>query len=135
MSAIALDASAAIRVVLAPQENQALLDLLDDAPPVYAPQLLIAETANALWKYVRAGRLDASIASEAHADALSLVDELIDDAALFPEALQMASQCGQPVYDCMYLVVARRHAASLLSADERLRGLGKKIGVSALTFS
>ena len=118
MSAIALDASAAIRAVLAPHENRALLDLLGEAAPVYAPHLLVAETANALWKYVRAGQLDTGVALEAHADALSLVDELIDDAVLFPEALQLASQGHRPVYDCMYLVVARRHAAGLLSADK-----------------
>lgn len=134
MSAIALDASAATRAVLAPDENQTLLDLLGEGAPVYAPRLLIAETANALWKYVRAGRLDAGVAFEAYADALSLVDELIDDAALFPEALQMAGQRDHPVYDCMYIVVARRHAAGLLSADKRLRGLGKDVGIPALTF-
>lgn len=132
MSAVALDASAAIRAVLAPNQNQVLLDHLGEAASVLAPHLFIAETANALWKYVRAGQLDRERAFDAHANALSLVDAMIDDAALFPEALQMASQCGHPVYDCMYLIVARRHAASLLSADNPLLRLGEEIGIPAL---
>jgi predicted nucleic acid-binding protein len=52
-----VDASAALRLLLAPSRNPTLRGLLVDADLVLAPELYAAETASALWKYVRAGVL------------------------------------------------------------------------------
>lgn len=45
-------------------------------------------------------------------------------APLQAEALALATHHDHPVYDCLYLVLARREVAALLSADQRLLKLG-----------
>ena len=52
MSALVLDASAALRAVLDADRHGVLLDRIGGAVAVYAPSRFVAETANALWKYV-----------------------------------------------------------------------------------
>jgi predicted nucleic acid-binding protein len=118
-----LDASAAMRAVMDPAAQPALLQHLADAPLIFAPALLRVECANALWKYKRSGAIDESGAFVRHIEAMSLVHRFVDDGTLFPEALQLAFDFEHPVYDAVYAVTARRHAATLLTFDRRLRDL------------
>ena len=59
--------------------------------------------------------------------AVDLVDHIEPDRTLLPEALALATHLDHPVYDCLYLVLARREVALLLSADRRLLELAKKV--------
>lgn len=43
------------------------------------------------------------------------------------EAIALAIHLNHPVYDCLYLVLARREVASLLSADQHLLDLARKV--------
>jgi predicted nucleic acid-binding protein len=43
------------------------------------------------------------------------------------EALALACHLDHPVYDCLYLALARREAAQLLTADQRLEKLASKV--------
>jgi predicted nucleic acid-binding protein len=76
-----------------------------------------------LWKYQRAGVIDAGQMRERHAEVCLLVHRFVDEQTLFPEALQLAADSDHPVYDAVYAVTARRHAATLLSFDRRLHQL------------
>lgn len=81
-----------------------------------APTLVIAETANALWRYVRVGRLNV----DAACDAVAIVrDEvaLIDDVDLVRAAQVLGQGLDHPVYDCLYAVLAMRSGLPLVSAD------------------
>jgi len=123
MASTVLDASAALRVVLSPADHSSVLTAIESASDVMAPQLFAAETANTLCKYGRAGRLDNKEIRRRHAEALALVSLWIPDTRQFPEALSLASRLGHPVYDCLYLIAARRFDAQLLTADRRLEVL------------
>ena len=57
------------------------------------------------------------------ADAADLVDQIEPDRHLQVEALALACHLNHPVYDCLYLALARREAAFLLTADQRLQRL------------
>jgi hypothetical protein len=46
------------------------------------------------------------------------VDHIEPDRTLQAEALALATHLDHPVYDCLYLVLARREVAALLSADQ-----------------
>jgi predicted nucleic acid-binding protein len=131
---VALDASAALRAVLDASGQPALIERIATASWIVAPSLLQAEVGNALWKYRRAGMLDAARAVERHAEAIGLVHRFTDDAELFPEALRLAVSNDQPVYDAMYLVTARRHAACLLTFDRRLHAQCARSQVDAVLF-
>ena len=43
------------------------------------------------------------------------------------EALALATHLDHPVYDCLYLVLARREVATLLSADQKLLELACRV--------
>lgn len=121
--AVVLDASAAVRAVLDPAGQPGLLDRIGDAALVLAPGLLRAEVGNALWKYARAGVLEAPELPERHGEAMALVHRFVEEGALFPEALTVAAQSDHPVYDVLYALTARRHAAVLLTFDRPLHRL------------
>jgi predicted nucleic acid-binding protein len=129
MTALTLDASAAVRAVMDSAQQPRLLDALAAASVVYAPRLIVAESANALWKYHRAGVIEAGEALARHAELMGLVDAPIDDGELFPEALAMANRHEHPVYDCVYALVSRRYAAPLASFDRRLLGLCERMDI------
>lgn len=130
MGALVLDASAALRVVLDSARQSAWIELIAAADAVYAPALFVTETANALWKYVGAGHVSEEGALHLHRDATALIDGLVADADLFPEALNVAVRLRHPVYDALYLVAARRTGAALLTADKRLTTLAEKLGIA-----
>lgn len=127
MTVVVLDASAAVRMALSPADHEVMLTAVEKASEVMAPHLFAAETGNALWKYFRAGCLDAQAMRKRHVEAMSLVSFWVPDNALFPEALALAAAREHPVYDCLYLVIARRFDASLITADKRLKTLCSQI--------
>ncbi len=131
---VAIDASAALRAVLDASSQPALIERIATASWIVAPSLLQTEVANALWKYRRAGLLDDLRVVERHAEAVGLVDRFTDDAVLFPEALRLAVTSDHPVYDAMYLVAARRHAACLLTFDRRLHAQCARSQVDGVLF-
>ena len=49
------------------------------------------------------------------------------DRSLQAEALALACHLGHPVYDCLYLVLARREVALLLTADQKLLQLAAQV--------
>jgi predicted nucleic acid-binding protein len=126
---LVLDASAAVRAVMDAAAQPALMDELANAAVILAPALLRIEAANALWKYQRAGVIDAPTAHERHAEICALVHRFVDEQPLFPEALQLAADLDHPVYDAVYVVVARRHAGTVVTFDKRLQTLCDRAGI------
>ena len=88
---------------------------------------MITEVANALWRLQRAGQLEASGLQQRLSRAADLVDYIEPDRTFLAEALALATDLDQHLYDCLYLVLGRREVATLLSADRRLLVLAKKV--------
>jgi len=125
--ACVLDASAAVRLLLADTAAADLAERVSGAALVLAPELMLTELANTLWKLQRADRLNDLDPQELLAEARELVDRLEPDRHLQAEALALACHLNHPVYDCLYLALARREAASLISSDRRLNALAKRV--------
>ena len=124
--ACVLDASAPVRLILADPAAADLADRVGGAAMVLAPELMLTQLANTLWKLRRADRLINLDPQELLAEARELVDRLEPDRHLLAEALALACHLNHPVYDCLYLALARREAASLISSDRRLNALAKR---------
>jgi len=120
---LVLDASAALEAVLGRPKAGAVLDSIEAATTVRAPELYAAEVANALWKHVRAGDLDIEEAQKALRIALDLIDATIPSRELAEEALATSAAYDHPVYDALYAITARRTGASLCTLDRRLAAL------------
>lgn len=125
--ACVLDASAAVRLILADLAAADLAERVGGAALVLAPELMLTELANTLWKLQRADRLNDLDPQELLAEARELVDRLEPDRHLQAEALALACHLNHPVYDCLYLALARREAASLISSDRRLNALAERV--------
>ena len=124
---LVLDASAGLRVILSPADHRRWARRLQGAAAVIAPTLYATETANALWKYHQAGKIDSSELTGLHSQALALITDWLSDFELLPEALLLAARASHPVYDCVYLTCCRRFGAQLLTADRPLGKLAKRI--------
>lgn len=104
-----------------------MADRIREAAVVMAPELMLSEVANTLWKLQRADQLDDLDPQQLLADARDLVDRVEPDRHLQAEALALACHHDHPVYDCLYLALARREAATLISMDRRLRNLAGQV--------
>ncbi|MEA5443259.1 type II toxin-antitoxin system VapC family toxin [Cyanobium gracile] len=124
---VVLDASAAIRVLTGQPDAAPLIQTLSSATLVIAPALMLTEVTNVIWKIGRTGGLGQADPQELLLEARHLVDHLEPDQALQPEALALALHLDHSVYDCLYLALARREAASLVSMDRRLLALAERV--------
>ncbi len=129
---IVLDASAALRVVLASPGIEEALAALERASLVLAPSLFASETANALWKLGSKGLLPAEVLAERWEMAMALPSRLCPDHELAVEALSEASRHGHPVHDLLYAVLARREGCRVLTFDRRLLSLLRKLGIGVI---
>jgi predicted nucleic acid-binding protein len=129
MGAVTIDASVAVGIARDAPAHAKIVDRLSAADAIYAPSLFVIETANALWKYANAKQVSEANAVLMHRNAIALVDQTIDSAELFPEALLLAAQLRHPVYDALYLVTARRTGSALLTFDKALAALARKLDI------
>ena len=84
------------------------------------PDLFWAECANILWKAVRQGRWTRSAAEEA---ILALKDRSLPTTSsrdLLEDAFSIAATFDRTVYDSLYVALAVRFKADLVTADMRL---------------
>jgi predicted nucleic acid-binding protein len=130
---LVLDASAAVRMVMRAEDADELLESVATATVVAAPSLYASQVANALWKYVKAGNLDAETALERLEESINLIDAFTPDWELTTEALTEAVRFKHPVYDLLYAVLARRTGCAVLTMDERLRRLLGQMGVGTVS--
>lgn len=126
-----LDASAAVEVILRRKEARAVHAALVEAERVFAPDLYVAELANALWKYSESDKHRSS-ANELLDDGVNLPDEYVPSTELYREALSFSIRTHHPVYDSLYLILARRQSATLLTLDRRLAALAAAEGLRVL---
>jgi predicted nucleic acid-binding protein len=128
MGVCVIDASAMLRLITAQPEAQEIERRVAECALVLAPALMLTEVANVLWKLQRAVALPAAAdPQELLRTATELVDHLEPDRHLQAEALALAIRLNHPVYDCLYLALARREAAQLLSCDQRLLRLAEQV--------
>jgi predicted nucleic acid-binding protein len=127
---LVLDASAAVHVVMRTDQAAGLIGALEGGEIVLAPSLFHSEVSNTLWKYVRAGVIDKQTALTRLEEARGLVDTFELDEQLATEALSQAILHDHPVYDLLYVVLAMRFGARLLSADGKLLKLAARIDPS-----
>ncbi len=129
---IVLDASAAIRVVLASPGIEKAVEALERASLVLAPSLFASETASALRKLGQKGLLPPEALADRWEMAMALPDRLFPDQDLGVEALSESSRHGRPVYDLLYAVLARREGCRVLTFDRRLITLLRNMGIGVV---
>ncbi len=132
MSLCVVDASAAAAWLLPDEDNPVnTLESVASAAP-HAPWLFWAEVRNILIVCERRGRLPAGDA-EPFLAALDGLGIAFDTAPSEPEVLRLSRQYGLTVYDALYLELALRLQAPLLTLDRKLARAADDAGVATLT--
>ncbi|MBA2936291.1 type II toxin-antitoxin system VapC family toxin [Sphingomonas sp. CGMCC 1.13654] len=136
---LVVDASVAVKWVV-PEDGEAgggtdaALALLERG--LLAPDFLLAEFGNVLWKKVRRGETAVQQASDA-LRILPTIVSLVPAASYMDKAFEIAVALDHPVYDCIYLAVAQVHDVALATADRRLaeRCRSSKFSVSIVDLA
>lgn len=115
-----VDASVALKWSVAEPGSAAALALFQRGASVLAPELAVAEVANALWKKVVRGELDDAQAAAALASTLRGYHALVPISGLAARALELAGSLKHPAYDCFYLALADVRGGTFITADARL---------------
>lgn len=129
---VVLDASAGIEIGLGRDDLQKYEDLLEQASRVITSDLYKAEVANVLWKYVRAKLLTKEVALQRLQYCLNLIDEYIDITENNQESFIESIRIDYSVYDVLYLTIARRNGAILITQDKKLKDIAKELGIETI---
>jgi predicted nucleic acid-binding protein len=117
---LVIDASVACKWYLDEPLSDAARALADGDDLFAAPELVLTEVGNVLWRRLRAGDIGLRQAREAARHLPIMFAALTPANELLPRALDLAADLDHPVYDCMYLATAERCDAPLVTADDRL---------------
>lgn len=116
---LVLDASVAIKLVVREDGSEHAARLLDGRP-LYAPDFMGVEAANALWSMARRKTLS----RDGAADAFDLLGRLPlasppREVDLEGQALRLAFLLDHTVYDCVHLSMAVTLEIPVVTADRR----------------
>ncbi len=136
---IVLDASALAKLVLEEEQSQIARELVAKAAKsgekLAAPDIALAEVLNTLWKHHQLLH-DLSEESywEAIEDLLSIWDriQVYSTRELAKEASSIAAKLRQTIYDSLYLSLAKKLGAELMTFDRLLRKAAAEIHVSTV---
>ncbi|HON89333.1 MAG TPA: type II toxin-antitoxin system VapC family toxin, partial [Spirochaetales bacterium] len=121
-----------IEIGLGRDDLQKYEDLLEQASRVITSDLYKAEVANVLWKYVRAKLLTKDVALQRLQYCLNLIDEYIDITENNQESFIESIRIDYSVYDVLYLTIARRNGAILITQDKMLKDIAKELGIETI---
>lgn len=130
---IVLDTSAAIEIALDGKDCGHYWEIVSQAEAVLAPELLVAEVVNTVWKLHQSRQLEIEKCEWAVEFALGLVETLVSHRGLYRDALELSfREERRAVYDMFYLALARREGATLLTLDKGLRKEAKRQGIRVI---
>lgn len=128
---LVVDASVAVKWVLPESGSDRAVLLRTSDTDIIAPSLVIAELGNAIWKSAMRGDMSGTDAQTALKSAVAHYHRLPPVEDLMTVALSFATDLRHPIYDCFYLALAEREAATLITADERMLATAKKTKIRA----
>jgi len=85
-----------------------------------------------LWKYYKAQKISHAECMQYVEDGIDLIDDFFEAKELWKEALGEGIKNVHSIYDMYYAVLARRNDALLMTNDEQLSILCKKLNVEVV---
>jgi len=129
---VVLDASAGIEISLDREKAAVFFDVLSRATKIITTDLYKAETANAMRKYVKARLMSKQNALRVWNFCDNLIDEYVDISENAEESLAESVNVDHSTYDLLYMTLARRYGACLLTMDKKLKSLSEKNGIDTV---
>ena len=116
---LTVDASIVVKWFVAEPLRDEARRLLSHRLDLHAPELLLAEFANTIWRKARRGEIKDPHPYFDELIGLPGVVTLYPTGELVDQAARIATEIGHPVYDCLYLACAQATASALITADKR----------------
>ena len=119
-----VDASVVLKWFL-PESDSDLADqlleaFLNNQAELIAPDLLLLEVANTLWKRVTRNDLSEREAKSAYSDLLAMPLPTVNSISLVDAALAFSLKHHHPVYDFVYCALAVDQNCDLVTSDQAL---------------
>jgi predicted nucleic acid-binding protein len=126
VNVLVIDASVAVKWVVDETGTPEAL-ILRDRGRLIAPELLVPECANILWKKVLRKELSKAEALLAARLLQGSEIELMSTRSLLESATRIAIDLDHPAYDCLYLALAVENDCHFVTADDAfIRKLGQR---------
>ena len=116
---LVVDASVAVKWLIAEEDSDAAHRLVASGDDLHAPRLMASEIANALWRKSRLGEIERGRAGALMAAVSEMPVRWSADETVCADAVRLALALDRPVYDCVYLALAYRIGARVVTADVR----------------
>ena len=127
MMSLIVDASVAVKWFAA-EEGSARAEALLEGEELIAPDLIVAEVGNAMWKKFRKHWLTQAQVAASMEQLPKCFSRMIPTVDLAPRAMELALLQDHPIYDCFYLALAERERLPMVTADERLLAAARMLG-------
>ena len=133
---IVIDSSAFSKFLMKEEGWEKVIPYLDPRLEPHAVDMLIIETTNVIWKYMRKYRL---ITREQALGLYEQMRKLIEEEVIIlepsekylQEALKIAMDYDLSIYDSLFLAQARNLRAELITSDKRQKEVAREIGIEA----
>jgi len=120
MSTLVVDASIAVKWIVPETDSAQANTLLDGAHTLIAPDLIWVEVANALWRVRKKGIVTSLQAENALDESDAYPVHLHASYQLLVPAFRIAAEHDRTIYDSLYVALAIRERATLITSDNRL---------------
>jgi predicted nucleic acid-binding protein len=120
VSLCVVDCSVALKWYVPEPHAKAASQLLDGSHDLHAPDLLLPEFGNCLWKKVRLGELTADESRLILRGLGNVPIEIHPSELLLEAALELALHSARTVYDSLYVALALLLDGPFVTADRRL---------------
>lgn len=120
-----IDASVVVKwfvpEVYSDKATQLLAEFVDEKLELTAPDLVVAEVGQTLWKLsVKIGLISIVDATNSYDSLLALELPTEPSVAIAKDALSFATRENHSVYDSLYIALAQQHGCDMITADEKL---------------
>lgn len=131
MKPIVVDASIVIKWFIPEIHAIHASRLLKKTFQFIAPDLILGEVGNILWKKQRSKELTLETATEILDDFKKLPIDIHESELLLDTAWQIATAYQCTVYDCLYVALAEHEKCLLVTADHSLYNTLSKTNLSS----
>ena len=93
-------------------------------------ELALKETGNSLWKRARRGELSDRQVKQIFSEFASARPFTVaDQADLYAPAIEIATSLGVPLYDALFLALAKEKGLALVTSDSTQADAARKLGL------
>ena len=125
---LVVDASVALKFVVDEDGREEAFARIKGEPDLTAPDWLLIEAGNVLWRKSLNGAFDQSVANDLLAAIPRFFEGFQPSSTLASKALALSFEMNHWIYDCVYLATAIDLGVPVLTADRKFWNAARRSG-------